>query len=186
MDEGTREAVTIINQRVTCQKCGEVSNVEIVVNAPIAVALASMKAARCPKCGSDKLGLGGELSGKPSLDSPIEVRANWWRNHGEIGTSSLTIWCAFTKGQTPHRDFCYPLDPDDFSRCHKLLTLIPEWRAQLETVTQEFPWFSPFVTRWDEFERLFLQELPSRKAPKLYAAMKVACNEAERLRRATK
>lgn len=45
---------------VTCASCGHAFDGEIVVDAPISVALESMRALRCPVCrsGSDKLLLG--------------------------------------------------------------------------------------------------------------------------------
>lgn len=169
--------------RVTC-KCRHVFDAEVVVNAPISVAAASMKAVRCPKCGSNKLGLGGDITeGKPAISAPLIERSEWWRHKGEIGTSSLTIWCAFTEGRNPHGGFCYPLDPDDFRRCKQLLDLIPEWRLDIQKVADRFKWFQPFVDSWSDFEQLYIEEASGNSAPRLYAAMQVARKEADRLKR---
>ncbi len=153
--------MTITNQRVTCLTCKKVSDVEMVTQAPLAVWTASAKAARCPHCGSPKLGLGGAHGDAPPLDTSIGTRANWWVNRGAIGTSSLTIWAVFTGLSNPHGRSAYPLDPDDFSRCRKLLDLIPEWRNDLALVAAKHPWFQPFADRWDEFDRLYDAELPT-------------------------
>jgi hypothetical protein len=175
--------MNIVKERVTC-KCGHVFEAEMVMNAPVAVSIASIKAVRCPKCGSQKIGLGGAYDDAPPLTAPLIERAAWWRERGETGTSSLTIWHAFTGGHNPHREFYWPLDPDDFRRCKLLLDLLPEWRADLAKVTERFAWFKPFADRWDEFDALYANESKSKKqlAPKLYTAMQAACREAEIIR----
>lgn len=174
--------MTITKQRVTCLTCGQASDVELVTDAPLSVAIASMEAARCPQCGSRKLGLGGEISdGKPDPHSSIEARAGWWRRCGEVGISSETIWAAFTGSKGRHEDI--PYDPDDYSRCRKLFDLIPEWRANIGRLSEVYPWYAPFVERWDEMDRLWDLESPKRSCPKLYKLMKTAEAESMRLRR---
>jgi hypothetical protein len=127
-----------------------------VVDAPILVAAASMKAARCPHCGGSKLGMGGELDGKPDLTAPIALRVAWWQESGEQGRSSKTIFGVFT-GQQP-KDLGVPLDPDDFRRCKLFLDLIPEWRADLGKMKTALPWWGPLVDKGEELERLFAAE----------------------------
>jgi hypothetical protein len=143
-------------QRVTCADCHKVSDVEIVCDAPLAVSIASMKAARCPHCGGCKLGIGGELDGKPDLSSPVENRAAWWLANGSVGLSSRTLYGVFT-GDMPH-ELTVPLDPDDFSRCKRLFDLIPEWRADLAKVKQVLPWYGPLIDQWTVLESLFATE----------------------------
>jgi hypothetical protein len=169
--------------RLTC-KCGNVFDAEVVVEAPISVFIASMESVRCPKCGEQEVGLGGEYGDHPEpSSSSVEERASWWMRRGDTGTSSLTIWSAFTGGKSPHRDVCWPHDPDDFQRCKKLLDLIPEWRQKLtEVVAGRFPWFKPFSERWDKFESLWSQESPTGSCPLLYREMKRAAMEAEIIR----
>lgn len=174
----------ISKQRVTC-KCGEVFDAEIVVECPIAVALASMGAVTCPKCGSGELGImGGAYKDAPLLDkSTVEQRASWWIERGETGTSSLTIWVAFTGGVSPHRDHCYPLDPDDFRRCELLLDLIPEWRPVFSmTVTKRFPWMKPFTDRWEHFKEMYAKEEKTGRCQQLYKEMQTAAREADVMR----
>jgi hypothetical protein len=173
--------VTITQQRVTCAKCKRVGDVEIVTNAPLDVVAASMKAARCPHCGSDKIGLGGGYSDSPPLSAPVAARAAWWRERGEVGISSETIYSAFS-GSLP-RMTNYPLDPDDFRRCNLLLGLIPEWRADLGKVADRYPWFKPFTDAWDQMDALYAEEAPKGTCPKLYALMKRLEVKAELIRR---
>lgn len=170
--------------RVTCSK-GHVSDVQIVVECPIEVAAASMRAATCPECGSGELGLGGNHGDAPGLHKPLEVRALWWRHRGEHGVSAATIYTAYAK--KPHSffagsTFCYPHDPDDFRRCKQLFDLLPEWRADLTPLVERFPWFKPHADRWAEFERLYAEEAPTGKAPKLYVLMRQTAVKADLIR----
>lgn len=167
----------ITKKRVMCA-CGQVQDIEIVVHAPLDVTLASMRAARCEQCGGSELFLGGEKSGRPEGAS-LEVRANWWLQNGNTGTSSLTLWCAFNcTWVSPHGRFNWPRDPDDFQRCHRLFELIPEWRLEIGKVSERFRWMAPFVDRWEEFERLYVEE----RYPELYTALQLAGKEAEKIR----
>ena len=175
----------IEHQRLTC-KCGHVFEAETVADAPIEVWIASMRACHCPKCGGTKLGLGGRYNDAPPLTAPVWERAAWWQRRGDCGTSSLTMWCAFTCGDSPHGRFDYPHDPDDFSRCKLLLDLIPEWRLALQQITTRFPWFKPFIDRWDKFDELWAAESPSGTCPLLYDEMKISGKEADALRRKEK
>ena len=179
--------MTISKLRVTCQKCGHVFDADVVTDAPITVAIASMKAVRCAKCGSDKCGLGGGYDDAPPLSASIEERAGWWKERGETGVSSKTIWAAFCGASAQDEDV--PHDPDDFSRCRKLLLLIPEWRSDLGKLVARHPWYGPFVRRWDEFDAMFTKTESGKYRTKkaeyaawgpLYDAMKLA--EADSLR----
>jgi hypothetical protein len=57
-------------------------------------------------------------------------KANEWLKIGEANSSSITMWnCLMLKPK--FYLISYPQDPDDFSRCYKLLEAIPEWKAKL-------------------------------------------------------
>lgn len=174
--------MNIQSQRCTCQRCKEVFDAEVVMNAPIAVYLASLEAVKCPSCGAGhgEVGFGGEKSGVPGLEVPISERAAWWWDHGERGVSSETIFCACA-GRGLHRAD-YPYDPADYRRCHRLLEIVPEWRHELARVTARWPWFKPFEERWPEFERLWNEEVNTGRAPKLYEALQAARVESEALK----
>ena len=64
-----------------------------------------------------------------------------------------------------------PGDPDDFGRCHRLLVLIPEWRERLREVAAAYPRWRGLVENWDELTSLYLEELPTRHAPRCYKRM---------------
>lgn len=165
--------MTISSVRCTCGSCQHVFDAEVVANAPLAVSIASMESIRCPKCGSDKCGLGGSYDSAAAVTGPIEHRIRWWRDYGERGISSNTIFSAFMGYRMV--DACYPFDPDDFRRCKQLLDLIPEWRSDLGKVSTAYPWFAPMIEAWDEIESLFVEEVSKgRIAPKCYERMQVA------------
>src|SRR5688500_6660108 len=54
----------------------------------------------------------------------IDQRAQWWLTHGQRGISSETIWGRMTGRRIVKHGEDHPYDPDDFSRCYKLLKVI--------------------------------------------------------------
>jgi hypothetical protein len=65
-----------------------------------------------------------------------------------------------------------PSDSSDFGRCYRLLELFPEWRPMIKKMSRKGRVWKNLVDNWDELERLYIKELPSGNAPKLYAKMK--------------
>ena len=109
------------------------------------------------------------VSASPSIP---EAALRWLRNR-DTGTSSLVIYEVMTgHKQALPVGHGHPWDPSDFGRCFRLLKLVPEWRNRLHEVAERFPSWSPFVERWDEMERLYEEEAPSGRAPRLYRLMK--------------
>lgn len=122
---------------------------------------------------------------KADLDGfPPEER---WIGDGDTGTSSLTIWAVLMKRVSPDGNFYYPLDPDDFGRCYRLLKIMPEWRNRLGEVAEAYPPFAPFVREWDRISALYEHELEHgpvskrgyRMAPQTYALMQELRKEVE-------
>lgn len=108
---------------------------------------------------------------RPSIKKPSD-----WLKHGEVGTSSHTIYSVMTGG-VPLRPST-PADPDDFRRCHILLEAFPEWRTRMLEMVKVYPEWGPLVREWDALTVLFLEELPSGSAPRLYARMRELESEA--------
>lgn len=175
--------MTVEKLRVTCQKCKHVFDAEIVVNAPISVAIASMEAVRCPQCGSGECGLGGNYSDAPPVTAPLTDRVAWWKDRGEHGVSSETIYSAFVGGSP--RSVDVPHDPDDFSRCKLLLDLFPEWRADLGKVSAVYPWFAPMIEKWAEIEAAYnLEKSQNWKCDHVcYKLMQSLDEQCQKLRR---
>lgn len=82
-------------------------------------------------------------------------RAMQWIVGSDTGISSETIWSVMQGVKPDWPDT--PSDPDDFSRCHKLLTLIPEWRENLKLVAYAYPQWAPLVREWDALTRMYLE-----------------------------
>ena len=175
----------IQQQRMTCQKCSHVFDGELIVDAPMEVAIAALKAVRCSSCRASNVGFGGTDGTPPDTASTsLEARATWWRTHGDTGISSLTIYSAFT-GSALNRgwNFDVPQDPCDFRRCRELLQVVPEWRENLSAVDKRFPWWKPFVDQWEEFNALYEAEIGTGRCPQLYKVIRGAVDVAYRMRK---
>lgn len=143
---------------------------------PMEMGLAAkvMKASRCPMCGSlSKHHKTGRIP-RPT------VLGDWqgWLTSGDTGTSSETIWHVMTLQAVTRVGL--PCDPSDFGRCHRLLEVMPEWRARLPEVASVIPAWTPLVDAWDELTALYLEELPSGSCPKLWARMRTLTAEQDR------
>jgi hypothetical protein len=103
-------------------------------------------------------------------ETPTTTPLQWFLGR-DTGTSSLAIFEVMTGTKSPHRSYSFPLDPDDFGRCYRLLNLFPEYRLRLPEVAERFPAWRPMVARWDEMTALYEEELPRGTAPKLYELM---------------
>lgn len=102
----------------------------------------------------------------------IPAAALAWVRSWDTGISSLTIFEVLSGREVfdlKHRDI--PYDPGDFGRCYRLLQAAPRWRKRLAEVAAQHPRWAPFVEHWTEMEALYLEELPSKNCPKLYALM---------------
>jgi hypothetical protein len=108
------------------------------------------------------------------MPDPLAPELCRWVAGTETGISSLTIfetlggrWVSELErwGRSP------PSDPSDFARCRKLLLLAPGWRTRLPEVAERWPEWRPFVEAWDEMERLFVEESPSGRCPRLFELM---------------
>ncbi len=97
-----------------------------------------------------------------------------WLRSDDTGTSSLTMAAVlFNAGKyaSSQRDWCHPWDPADFGRCHRFLEAVPEARARLPKMAEVSHEWKALVEHWDELTALYHEELPQKKAPKLYARM---------------
>jgi hypothetical protein len=103
-----------------------------------------------------------------------------WVCSDDVGLSSLAMARKLAPlaglGECPPHRYQthgnYPHDPDDLSRCLKLLRCVPELRAHLGAMAECGPVWAGYVAQWDEMERLFAEEAPTKRCPKLYALMK--------------
>ena len=81
-----------------------------------------------------------------------------WLRGTDVGASSKTIMLALRQDGilTDHR-CAWPLDGDDFGRCHRLLERFPGWRERLPEVAArhpETPW-PKLVESWPSLTELY-------------------------------
>lgn len=111
----------------------------------------------------------------------LDGRAYRWLTGGDTGTSSLTIFAVMTgDDRVPlHGNPRVPLDPSDFGRCHRLLAVIPEWRARLPEVAARYPEWTALVREWDRLDALYERERkrPDGRAPVLYRQIQALIEE---------
>lgn len=145
--------VGLFGKEVACFHCGERIQVIPPGGAPIEMILAASKA-------FEKIHRGC----RETADSPtrkLEADEFEWERGLFVGSSSATIF-ATMRGRPPHhierdRIGTVPMDPDDFSRCHRLLRVKPEWRKRLSEVSAKHPAWIPIVENWDRLTEMFEQ-----------------------------
>ena len=93
-----------------------------------------------------------------------------WITGDDTGISSKAIF-AIMQGVEPDRKWGsnYPSDPADFGRCYRLLKLIPEWK--LDVSKFDCPVWKEYIRVWGQFEKLWEEESPGGRCPKLYKLM---------------
>ena len=90
-----------------------------------------------------------------NMSKSVIERAVWWWANGERGLSSEAIWYRLLQGLKTH--YNHPSDPDDFSRCYKLLKVVPEWKNDLHKLKDLSPAWSNLVDNWDKLVEMFEQ-----------------------------
>lgn len=101
-----------------------------------------------------------------------------WARSWDVGISSATIYATFAGigGVAGMPIPGYPLDADDFGRCYRLLKVAPPaWREELRKVANwektKKEW-EALTDHWSELEKLYEEELPAGKCPKLTARIR--------------
>lgn len=86
------------------------------------------------------------------MSEETQKKALSWIAGGETGMSSKAMWAYFmgVNGNTAH-----PHDPDDFSRCYKLLELVPEWKPRILELGRLSPIWYRLVLNWDKLTEMF-------------------------------
>lgn len=138
---------TIRNGNLFCTHCGGQHNLIM----PIPVTQMLEKTDAFNKLHKDCLKTWTE----PEADQKNTVyeKAMFWNANGQHGASSKTMWNCFMN----NKDFRvnHPYDPDDFSRCYKLLVMVPEWKNELDKLkTLSKPWEN-LVNNWDVLTEMY-------------------------------
>src|SRR5581483_8766086 len=153
---------------VHCTVCRHEWLAEMIVDAPVEVATASMLSGRCPKCGAGarKVAFGrGDVPDPQPVQAGMmdaEKRAVWLKMH-DNGLSSeclAEVMC----GLAPRGN--YPHDGDDFGRCERLLILYPEWRARLGEMRQVNDCWAALVENWDKIVAEWRHDVELSRKPK--------------------
>ena len=97
-----------------------------------------------------------------------EENLTWWLQHGEHGTSSLTIVRFLTPAPMRHlvdlsKPLGTPVDPDDFKRCEFLLRDVPQFREKMAKMKDQGPVWANLVNNWDALVVLLNQQLAGKK-----------------------
>lgn len=116
----------------------------------------------------------GEAEERKKMNLPQS--AIEWLAHGKRGMSSNTIFQTLTGIDTGSAG-AFPWDPDDFTRCEKLLTAVPEFRSRMGEVAAISKQWAALVSNWDKIKALIEEEAPEwdkgiGSAPKAYRLMK--------------
>lgn len=83
----------------------------------------------------------------------VKEKALWWIGNGHVGASSKTMWNCFM-GNT-NFEINHPYDPDDFSRCYKLLEAVPEWRSEIQKLKPLSKAWSNLADNWDKLTEMY-------------------------------
>lgn len=140
-------ATTFRNQKLFCLNCGG----EFAISYPLGINELNKKIKAfdalhksCPQTWSEPVADQGKS---------IQERALWWKENGHVGMSSNTMWHCFM-GLTVNFPR-HPSDPDDFSRCYKLLEAVPEWRLELDKLKPLSTAWSNLVGNWDKLTEMY-------------------------------
>lgn len=109
-------------------------------------------------------------------DRPIMERAHRWIVGEHVGASSKSIWAHMMGAGAPRGQWSVPHDPDDMSRCLRLLRLIPEWAPRIPEMAARSPQWAKLAPRWDEVVQSMEDEVgwdwsKGRAAPRTYDLM---------------
>ncbi len=158
--------------RLACLHCGANYTPAMPCDIDIVIAIWAAfdkKHRRCAKPDRERCGVCLEIG--HATEQHVYRDYHAWLGGGDTGTSSRAIW-HFMRGNPVPAEGGPPHDPSDFGRCHRLLAAFPEWRSRIREM-KDLPGWAGIVGAWDELEVLYLEELPSGTAPKLYGRMKM-------------
>jgi hypothetical protein len=156
-------ATTIRNEKLFCLNCGG----EFALQYPIAVDCMSKKIKAFDSLHKECKLTWTEPLADQSKD--VKEKAMWWIANGHVGSSSKTMWnCLIGNSNFPIN---HPYDPDDFSRCWKLLEAVPEWKTELQKLKPLSRQWSNLVDNWDKLTEFYEDMRKVKKANGMYEFM---------------
>jgi len=112
------------------------------------------------------------------MTKTVRERALWWIGNASTGMSSKTMWNCLIGNK--YYDINYPYDPDDFSRCYKMLEFIPEWKSQLDKLKPLSKEWSNLVDNWDTLTDMYEKNVKNNWVNSEEGGMyKLMCNLTE-------
>lgn len=140
-------ATTFRNEKLFCTCCGG----EFALNLPIAVDEMTKKTDAFNELHKDCK----QTWKEPEVNQDLTTtkKAMWWLANGETGTSSKTMWNCFMNNE--NFPINHPYDPDDFSRCYKLLEVVLEWKKRLHQLKGLSYEWDNLIDNWDELTRMY-------------------------------
>jgi len=151
----------IRNGDLFCFNCG--GNYKMPLPQPITMVTALMNQfakdhQNCEKGWAEPI---NDVNGKTEIQN-----ADWWAINGAHGTSSKTMFNHFStnlpvRGLKNDRP-SHPYDPDDFSRCYKLLQAVPQWKLRLEELKTISPVWVKLVDNWDKLTEMYEKNVLSQ------------------------
>ena len=162
------------NEKLFCFNCGGSYQIPYPQPVSMATALMTQFAKDHKDCEPTWKEPTNETEGKTELQN-----AEWWAINGEHGTSSTTMFNHLSrtlqiralKNEGP----THPSDPDDFSRCYKLLRAVPQWKGKLNNLRTISPVWEKLVDNWEKltemYERNVKEDWKYHKQIKMYEFM---------------
>lgn len=142
-------ATTIRNEKLFCTNCGS----EFVLKFPIKVTEMTKKTEAFEELHKDCEQTWVEPVADQSKD--VTEKAMWWIANGHVGMSSKTMWNHFMKNK--NFQINHPYDPDDFSRCYKLLQAVPEWKSRILELGVLSKQWKNLSENWEKLTDMFEQ-----------------------------
>ena len=109
------------------------------------------------------------------------MELNEWILNGRVGISSKTMWGALMGIKVKDND--KPYDPDDFSRCWKLVTRCNVPISDLQKIVEAYPYWKPYIENWQKltemYERNRAEKWINSKEVGMYAFMQELRKESD-------
>lgn len=159
-------ATTIRNSNLFCLNCGEEKVIKYPIPTEDLVWLIEgfdKKHRSCKKTWKEPVA---------DLEKSTEERMDFWLKYGERGASSETMFQVISGKKIRQSADNHPNDPDDFSRCFKLLDMIPEWKSELYKMKDVSVVWSNLVDNWSKLTEMYLDMILKQKDNGMYDFMK--------------
>ena len=96
-----------------------------------------------------------------------------WFGSDDTGASSK--WLASILSGNKPSSVAYPYDPSDFVRCYRMLNCVDGakelFEIQKDLISSKCNVWRNYLENWNDLEKLWEQESPNNKCPKLYELM---------------